>query len=124
MDKGFNILERLIQVANIRHRVLASNISNTDTPGYRAKDISFKGFIDEEVTGLATTDPHHIKSASGGSDIEGEMMVETTLSWGDGNNVELDMEMAKMTENALLYEAGIKLLSTKIRMFRNALRGR
>jgi flagellar basal body rod protein FlgB len=38
--------------------------------------------------------------------------------------VALDVELANMTENALLYEAGIKLLSRKFLMYRNAIKGR
>lgn len=124
MDKGFHILERLLYLTNARHKVLASNIANTDTPHYRSKDINFKGLVDEEVTALTATNPQHIKSASGTNKTEGEITFDVTPSWSDRNNVELDMEIAKMTENALLYEAGITLLSTKMRMFRNALKGR
>jgi flagellar basal body rod protein FlgB len=38
--------------------------------------------------------------------------------------VALDMELANMTENALLYEAGVKLLSKKLMIYKNAIRGR
>lgn len=123
MDKSFVVLERLIYATNIRNKVLASNIANTDTPDYRARDIDFKSIIDGELTEMSTTDPRHIKmnpalnapSPAAGVD---------QASWGDGNNVELDMEVAKMTENGLLYEAGVRLLSAKIRMFRSAVQGR
>jgi flagellar basal-body rod protein FlgB len=47
-----------------------------------------------------------------------------TQPWIDQNNVELDQEVAKMTENAMLYQAGVTLLSTKIRMFKSALNTR
>jgi flagellar basal-body rod protein FlgB len=123
MDKGFEALERLLQAANVRHRVLASNIANTDTPDYRARDVDFKSIFDEETLKLRVTDPRHLKGpAAGGEDAE--IKVQNRDPWADGNNVELDMEVAKMTENALLYETGVKLLSTKMRMFRDALRGR
>jgi flagellar basal-body rod protein FlgB len=50
------------------------------------------------------------------------MVSEETQPWADGNNVELDLEVAKMTENALVHQAGLTMLTTKIRMFKNALR--
>jgi len=122
MDRGFEILERLLQATNIRQKVIASNITNADTPGYKAKDINFKGMLDEEITKLTVTHPNHIKTPN--NEKGGEVIELETPSWGDNNNVELDSEVAKMTENAILYEAGIKLFSTKIRMFKNALRTR
>lgn len=123
MDNGFSRLEKLIYATNLRHRVIASNIANTDTPGYRAKDIDFSSMLEENAAELKATNPSHIKAA-GGTAAGGNNRTENAISWGDGNNVELDMEIAKMTENGLLYETGVKLLSSKMRMFRNALKGR
>ncbi len=71
-----------------------------------------------------TTHPKHIKLTGTSSERTVEIPSGDGTLWGDRNNVELDAEIAKMTENALLYETGVKLLSTKIRMFKNALRGR
>jgi len=122
MDGGFNTLEKLIYATNIRHKVITSNIANTDTPDYRAKDVDFRSFMDEKTAELKITSPLHLKTASAGSVPGGALLLEKTPSWGDGNNVELDMEIAKMTENGLLYEAGIRLLSSKMKMFRAALR--
>lgn len=123
MDKGSQILERLLNAVNARHKVLASNISNSDTPDYRAKDIDFKGVFNEETLKLSTTHPQHFQPGVGPAGT-GEIKAEPREPWADGNNVEIDIEVAKMTENALLYEAGIKLLSTKMKMFREAIRGR
>ncbi len=123
MDNEFKILERIIQAANLRQRVIASNIANTDTPGYKAKDIDFRSVVGEEQLRLSISDSEHI-SKTDADRVGGELIVENTLSWGDSNNVELDVEVAKMMENALIYEAGITVMSTKIRMFRNAIKGR
>ncbi len=123
MDNEFKILERIIQAANLRQRVIASNIANTDTPGYKAKDIDFRSVVGEEQLRLSISDSEHI-SKTDADRVSGELIVENTLSWGDSNNVELDVEVAKMMENALIYEAGIGIMSTKIRMFRNAIKRR
>jgi flagellar basal-body rod protein FlgB len=122
MDSGFNILERIINGTNIRHRVLTSNVANADTPNYKAKDINFKEFVEGAEIEMKTTAPQHIRIASGTAGASGTMTTEKSGAWGDSNNVELDMEIAKMTENGLLHDAGVKLLSSKMRMYRNALR--
>ncbi len=116
---GFRMLEQLIQFSSMRHGVLASNIANVDTPNYKAKDMNFKQTFDAEMK-LMTTKPEHIKTVSTG--MSNEIKTETSTIWADGNNVELGMEVAKITENAMLFQAGISMLSTKIRMFKNALR--
>ncbi len=121
MDRGFRVLNKLLQAANMRQKVIASNIANADTPGYKAKDLKFGSFLGKELK-LLTTDSKHIRNENDGK-ISNELIVEDNLSWGDRNNVELNVEVAKMTENALVHDAAIKILSTKIKMFKNAIRG-
>ncbi|MEW6602841.1 MAG: flagellar basal body rod protein FlgB [Nitrospirota bacterium] len=122
MDKGFGILQKIIQAANVRHKVIASNIANSDTPGYKAKDVKFTGVLNNQVK-LMTTDPKHIQSKNGGK-AGADVIVEQDLSWGDRNNVELDVEVAKMTDNSLRHDAALRILNSKIRMYKNAIRGR
>jgi flagellar basal-body rod protein FlgB len=122
MDKSFGILQKIVQEANMRQKVIASNIANSDTPGYKAKDVKFNNFLNNEVK-LLTTDPKHIESKSGGK-VSGEVVMENELSWGDRNNVELDVEVAKMTENSLRHEAALRILNSKIKMYMNAIKGR
>jgi flagellar basal-body rod protein FlgB len=119
MSDGFSILEKMVLQAGVRNGVLASNIANVDTPNYKARDVSFGQVLGTEM-GLATTDPKHLS----GSVSEGtvERRTEETQPWADGNNVELDQEVAKMTENALFFQAGITLLSKKVQMYKSALR--
>ena len=122
MDKSFRILQKIVQSANTRQKVIASNIANADTPGYKARDVKFDDFLKNEMK-LLTTNTKHISSKKG-ANAGGELITESSLSWGDGNNVELNAEVAKMTENSLRHDAAIKILNSKIKMFRNALRGR
>ncbi len=122
MDKGFGILQKIVQAANMRQKVIASNIANSDTPGFKARDVKFSGVLSNEVK-MSTTDPKHIQGKNGGKG-SGTVITENDLSWGDRNNVELDVEVAKMTENSLRHEAALKILNSKIRMYRNAIRTR
>ncbi len=115
---GFKTLEELIHMAGVRHGLLTSNIANVDTPGYKAKDLKFQQTLDNELQ-LAVTSPGHIKTSD--NDVS-PVAEETQDTWEDGNNVELDMEVAKMTENAMLFQAGVSMLETKIRMYKNAFR--
>jgi flagellar basal-body rod protein FlgB len=123
MDKGSQILEQIIRMTTFRHKVLASNIANVDTPGYKTKDVPFKTLVKNQILGLSKTNPNHLKENNGLRE-NGEMAAIDRSPWEDGNNVTLDMELANMTENALLYEAGTKLFSKKLQMYRNAIKGR
>jgi flagellar basal-body rod protein FlgB len=121
MDKTVGLLERMIRFAGMRHRVLSSNISNSDTPEYRAKDISFNNELQDERLKMTGDHPGHLQP---GGTAEYPIVTRTEgSSWKDGNNVELDMEVAKMTENDLLYEASVQLINKKFTMFKNAIRG-
>jgi flagellar basal-body rod protein FlgB len=124
MENGFQTLERLIASSAIKHKVLASNIANSDTPGYKAKDVEFKAVLDDTQLALNTTNNRHIGITNDSMDINKMLTFQQRPSWGDGNNVEPDMEMAEMTENALFYDASAKLLSSKIRMFKEAIRSK
>lgn len=120
MSDGIDLLQRIIQQAAERHKVLASNIANVDTPNYRAKDIKFDQVLGKEL-GLAATDPKHITTAPAAG-APGPVSAEDSQPWADQNNVELDLEVAKMTENGMFYEAGVTLLAKKIQMFKNAIK--
>ncbi len=120
MADAFRILEDLLRVAGIRHGLIVSNISNVDTPGYNAKDVDFQNILNNEVLSLRTTSGAHI--GSGDSGLKVNIIEDEGEPWKDKNNVELDREVARLTENALFFEAGLTMLSTKIRMFKNALR--
>ncbi|MEW6184205.1 MAG: flagellar basal body rod protein FlgB [Thermodesulfobacteriota bacterium] len=123
MDKGIQRLEEMIRVSAFRHKVLASNIANVDTPGYKAKDVPFRDEMKNRAIEIAKTNPQHLRENRNPREAGGTVAVERS-PWGDGNNVALDVELANMTENALLYEAGIKLLSKKFLMYKNAIKGR
>lgn len=119
MDHEFKILEKIAQAADMRQKVIASNIANADTPGYKATDLVFNDILSNEQVKLSTSDPKHIAGSTNG--VSGKLVIDSNPSWGDGNNVELDVEMAKMTENSLIYNAAITLMEAKIRMFKNAI---
>jgi len=102
------ILEHMLDVAAFRNKVLTSNIANADTPGYKAKDISFQ----KEMEKAAGTE------LNTGFDI---YETETTMPNRDGNTVNINIEMAKVAENTLIYDTAVQLLAMKQRMKKNIL---
>ena len=120
MSDLFKILERQIHAANVRHGVIASNIANVDTPGYKARDVRFDEALETATIELRKTSSVHMGAHD--APAGGKVSVESRPTWGDGNNVELDVEVAKMTENAVHFQAAVTLLGTNIRMYKTALR--
>lgn len=115
-DRSMLILERVMDVASYRRHLITSNIANADTPGYRAKDISFK---QEMLKALEDIE-------RGRKDKGLFQVYETTNTMPnrDGNTVNVDIEMAKMAENNLTYNAAVMLYSRKARMLRDAIKAR
>lgn len=117
-EKSSQILEKMLDVASFRQKVLASNIANADTPGYKAKDISFQKELEKAVAGPAGKTP----GKTVGQSYEVFETV-TTMPNRDGNTVNLDMEMARVAENTLLHNTAAQLLSMKFRMIKDIIKG-
>lgn len=109
-----------------RQQLLAANIANADTPGYKAVDFDFAaalGRAGASRVGLATTRPGHLTGpvrAFAGVDLKYRIPVQDSI---DGNTVEVDRETALFTENALAYQASAQFLGDTIRSMRLAISG-
>jgi len=121
MDDSIKLLENIITYSSKRHGVLLSNIANVDTPNYKAKDLIFPKLIEDEKLKLEVTHEKHIKNDDV-KEVKEEVVELANENWEDKNNIEIDKEVAKITENYILYQSGLQLLSSRIRMFKNALR--
>ena len=124
MDKTVKILSRALDFRSTNQRVIAGNLANSDTPGFRHKELRF----DEELkkaSGMDTitlknTNPGHISHFSTGTGNSFPVHEGEPALNGEGQ-LDLDMEMAKMTRNNLLYEASTKLLAKKFKALRSAI---
>jgi flagellar basal-body rod protein FlgB len=108
-DDSMKILEKMMDVATFRNRLLTSNVANADVPGYRAKDISFQTELNRAVSG-----------STGSYDV---FETVPTMMSRDGNTVNLDIEMAKVAENHLLFNSAAQILAMKIRMIKDVAKG-
>ena len=122
------ILRRMLDLSSFRHKLVASNIANVTTPGYKAKSMDFdyelKKAIKPDRIPVKTTHPHHIPlRSSKDSPPNVELSEETNNSTGI-NSVDIDHEMADLAQNQLVYELGAKLMSNKFKALKSAIRGR
>lgn len=116
-------LKRALDVTYMRNRIISENIANAETPGYRARKIDFqKAITDAEgsaVTTLTRTNSQHLLPEHGEAGIKVEEV--DTPPRGDGNNVDLEMEMVNLSENSITYNTASEVLNRKLKMLRFAI---
>ncbi len=126
-DKTPQLLKKALDSQSERHLLISSNISNIDTPGYKAKDIDFKGALRDALgssDGLAMRTTHSGHIGPNRSDIKGlqaQPFTEADASKSNGNNVNIDKEMMKLAENQISYNATIQLIAKRSSTIRSAI---
>lgn len=128
-DSALGNLDRALVVRSHRAELLASNLANSDTPGYKARDIDFKSAMEnaqataqQSANGLRVTHGDHIQLSSAPSGIDTLYRVPNQSSL-DGNTVDTQMEKSAFAENALRYQASLTFLEGKFRGLITALKG-
>ena len=128
-DRTMQLLHRTLDLREARQRVIASNIANEETPGYRAADLNFQDSLQAAQRGkglvtLAVTQGRHIGPR--GDSVQRVMGKLGPVPAGDlpldANSVNIELEMAKMSDNAMQYNAAADLLARKFRGLLNAIR--
>jgi len=113
-DKNFAILEQMMTISANKQKVIANNIANVNTPGYRRKELKFEEAF---LTAIEENDVTALRK------IEGKVKYsdDPTLR-NDGNNVDIDKEMGLMNRNSLAYSMYTELYAKKLEMLRMAMR--
>lgn len=125
LDSQFALQGRALSLASQRLKLLADNIANADTPGYKARDIDFRAAMQNAgkngVT-LRTTRPNHINAGTSRGPAEVKYRVPDQPSM-DGNTVDSQRESAAVAETAVRYQATLTFLNARIRGLRLAITG-
>ena len=123
-DQTLPGLEKTLDLRWRRNQALTSNIANAETPQYRAVDLNFAGELDKAFhagdSSLKRTNEKHLDLASNSqSHLVGDYSGATKA---DGNNVDLDIQMGKLSLNAGKYSIATSLVRKKLQMMRQAIR--
>jgi flagellar basal-body rod protein FlgB len=107
-----------------RAEVLASNIANADTPGYKARDLDFRAALKTESMKFSMSRTHagHMSATGGlggGTELVYRIPNQAKL---DGNTVSIQQEQAAFAENSLRYQASLRFLKGKFSSMISALR--
>lgn len=106
-----------------RHRVLTENIANAETPGYRARDLDFQTALLR-----AFTPPEPGTETAGGGRADAESAAQVVVDRDaaikvDGNSVDLDSQMARLSENAFRMTALSRMLARQYDTLKSAIEG-
>ena len=129
-DRTMQLLQRSLDLRSARQRVISSNLANEETPGYRASELNFmdqmrsahKGHV--PVTLAATQSGHFgLRSPQGVQTVTGKL---SEVPAGDlpldANSVNLELEMAKLSDNAMQYNAAASITAIRFRQLLSAIR--
>jgi len=113
-DRTMDGLAEALTLHQRRHEVLASNLANVETPGFRARDLDFQTAL------RAAFDPERADPATAGDDVRLVTDLDAPAR-ADGNTVDLDLQMAKLGGNGTRYLALARLLGLRIALLRTAI---
>ena len=109
-------MSKSLDLMSTRQSLISSNIGNLDTPGFKASEIDFQGQLREALGSKgqlklqATNEKHFGPKTSNIGSLAADPFEEEDAAKSNGNNVDVDKEMAKMAENQIFYNAVIQLM--------------
>lgn len=124
-----NVLEKGIDATWLRNEVINNNIANADTPGFKASEVKFEEIMaaslgtDGSGVQLKATNENHISAAGNSiSDLEPEVVTETSTSTGvDENNVDIESEMVALAKNSIEYYTLVSKVNSEFKKLNTAI---
>lgn len=124
-----NVLEKGIDATWLRNEVINNNISNADTPGFKTSEVKFEEIMAATIGAdggsmqLKSTNENHITGAAKSiSDVEAEIVTDTTTSNGvDENNVDIESEMVALAKNSIEYYTLVSKVNSEFKKLNTAI---
>ena len=122
LDDLFRFSQNALNVHSFRQQLIASNIANADTPGYKARDIDFAAVLKDAAS--AQGKPQLPAKPGENAPLNAETLYRSAVQRSiDGNTVDLDVERAQFADNAVRYEAQLMFINSRIRSMLAAIQG-
>ncbi|WP_026375652.1 flagellar basal body rod protein FlgB [Aestuariibacter salexigens] len=126
LDKLVGFHHKALTIRTERMEVIAGNLANANTPGYKAKDIDFQKAMasarTEQSQSLSRTHEKHFAGRTQPG-FEADYRVPDQPDTGDGNTVDAQTERNAFLDNGMRYQAGLQFLNGKIKGMKKALSG-
>ena len=122
--EGLDGLERVLDFHLARHGVLASNLANAETPGFRAKDLAFASELAAAEGPSAPAAPvvPGAQVAVEGTQA-GYVQVDKAPTGADGNGVRLEQAMAEVSANRIRYNTALEIVRRRMALLKYATGG-
>lgn len=108
------VMEKALTADSMRHKVISNNIANVNTPGFKRSDVTFEEELSKALDSslqLTVTHDKHIGKRQA-FDVQPAVVAENNTSFRtDGNNVDIDREMADMAKNQIHYNALVQKIA-------------
>lgn len=110
------VLEQALSAASLRQKVISNNIANVNTPEYKKSEVSFEDMLQSTINGdkmpMLQTNARHLSTQPKGVPAPQVNLIGNTSIRKDGNNVDIDVEMASLAKNSIYYNAVVQQLSS------------
>jgi flagellar basal-body rod protein FlgB len=115
----YDLLKKGLEASSLRSKVTANNIANINTKGYKKYSVSFEENLQQSIDkiDMKTTNAKHINDGAQAGDVRLEQDLSSSMR-EDGNNVDIDNEMANQAANTLMYNALITQVNSKLSLQR------
>ncbi len=123
-DNTISLLEKSIDFSSKKNDVIVNNISNVDTPNYRAKKVEFQNVLDAEMQQLQARRTH-VKHLPFSTEANNTYITQQNkyIYRHDKNSVDIDKEMAEFAKNQIYYQSIVDRINGKFSTLQNVIRG-
>ncbi|MDX1807477.1 MAG: flagellar basal body rod protein FlgB [Paenisporosarcina sp.] len=127
--RSFQSLEQALSTASLKQRVHSANIANVDTANYKSKQVGFQTALNDAINNQSIssfkTNANHIPFSSETTQFNPNIKVNNSTQVNpNGNNVDMDVEMAELAKNQLWYNAVTERVNGKFNSLRTVIDGR
>lgn len=130
LEAALGFHQQALALRQERQKILASNIANADTPGYKARDMDFSRAFEDATRGvmqpglkLARTSSQHLAGSGAASAVDGRHLLYRVPEQSslDGNTVDMDRERSDFADNSVRYQAALTLINSRIQGLKQAM---
>ncbi len=136
LDDHIGVHADALRVRSQRAELIANNLANADTPGFKARDVDFRAALAASGYGnaghgtgggaiaLNTTQGRHLGGAESAGGADAAQKYRQPLAPAlDGNTVDVQVEQASFAENAVRYQATLTFINSRLRGLMTAITG-
>lgn len=120
-----NVLEQGLSFSSLKGKAIAQNIANADTPNYKAQNISFKSYLNQNLNQgqeAYRTDKRHFAFSPRAVNVNPSVRSQGNYN-STGNSVDMDKEMSDLASNQIYYNALIERLNGNFRTLESVIKG-